>query len=230
LYKYPHFEEALELPAQFYRLASDSCRGRQKDVDYFPTGLFFPDFAFSPSMTVHSENQFFDLLLPILEKLEQHILAMTKDLDDAKDIVSASILHAFDSLTYVQSKGEFEFYMFKTARTEFFKSLRRKKKFVRLTEEYDDIEDASACENEARLDVELMFKHIDLLPLRQKETLSLFEIAGFSIDEIRKIQGGTLSGVKTRLARARTAIADRMREHETRSKAERGAMTSEVNS
>lgn len=45
------------------------------------------------------------------------------------------------------------------------------------------------------------------LPLRQRSALLLFELAGFSIEEIRTIQGDrSLSAVKSRLARARESL------------------------
>jgi len=75
-----------------------------------------------------------------------------------------------------------------------------------------------------------MLKYMDILPERQKEALSLFELADFPIEEIRKIQGGTASGVKMRLVRARAKLAILMRDGETEFKKEYGAVTTEVNS
>lgn len=39
-----------------------------------------------------------------------------------------------------------------------------------------------------------------------KETVILFEISGLSLEEIKKIQGGTISGVKSRLKRGRETL------------------------
>jgi RNA polymerase sigma-70 factor (ECF subfamily) len=44
------------------------------------------------------------------------------------------------------------------------------------------------------------------LPSRQREALVLFELSGFSLDEIRQLQGGTLSGVKSRMKRGREQL------------------------
>ncbi len=45
------------------------------------------------------------------------------------------------------------------------------------------------------------------LPEKQREALALFEISGLSIEEVREIQGGSLSAVKMRLVRGREQLA-----------------------
>jgi predicted DNA-binding protein YlxM (UPF0122 family) len=47
---------------------------------------------------------------------------------------------------------------------------------------------------------------IGLLPEKVKETLLLFEVADLSLNEIRIIQGGSISGVKSRLKRGRESV------------------------
>jgi len=42
----------------------------------------------------------------------------------------------------------------------------------------------------------------------------LFEINGLSVTEIQRVQGGTVSGVKVRLMRARRMLADRLGIHD----------------
>jgi len=60
---------------------------------------------------------------------------------------------------------------------------------------------------ETNLDVEILYKALQKLPASQAEAIVLFEISGFSLNEITEIQGGTLSGVKTRLKRGREKLA-----------------------
>ena len=55
-------------------------------------------------------------------------------------------------------------------------------------------------------DVQVIFGLLDRLPSKQREAFILFEISGFSLKEIRELQGGTLSGVKMRLQRAREQL------------------------
>jgi RNA polymerase sigma-70 factor (ECF subfamily) len=53
------------------------------------------------------------------------------------------------------------------------------------------------------------------LPEKQREAVILFEISGFSLAEIREIQGGSLSGVKSRIVRGRDNLANLLRDRES---------------
>ena len=60
---------------------------------------------------------------------------------------------------------------------------------------------------EVAMDVQLLYEALDNLPVKQRDAVILFEITGFSLEEIRAMQGGTLSGVKARVARGRRKLA-----------------------
>lgn len=60
------------------------------------------------------------------------------------------------------------------------------------------------CESSYDLD-QLIFA-LDRLPARERESIVLFELSGLSLKEIQEIQGGTLSGVKSRMSRARAKL------------------------
>ena len=55
-------------------------------------------------------------------------------------------------------------------------------------------------------DVEVLYNLLGKLPPKQRECVVLFELSGFSLEEIRQLQGGTLSGVKSRLTRGREQL------------------------
>ena len=52
----------------------------------------------------------------------------------------------------------------------------------------------------------LLYDYLDKLPLKQKEAFLLFELSGFSLKEIKQLQGGTLAAVKSRLNKARVQL------------------------
>jgi RNA polymerase sigma-70 factor (ECF subfamily) len=60
------------------------------------------------------------------------------------------------------------------------------------------------------VDLLVLHRPLDSLEERQRETVILFEISGLSLEEIRAIQGGSLSGVKSRLVRGRQRLAEVM--------------------
>jgi RNA polymerase sigma factor (sigma-70 family) len=53
------------------------------------------------------------------------------------------------------------------------------------------------------------------LPIKQSEALVYYEISGLSMDEIAKIQGITLNGIKTNISLARKTLALWLEEDET---------------
>ncbi len=65
---------------------------------------------------------------------------------------------------------------------------------------------AAASVPDAGPDVEVLNSLLAKLPSKQRESIVLFELSGFSFDEIRQLQGGTLSGVKSRLKRGREQL------------------------
>ena len=51
-----------------------------------------------------------------------------------------------------------------------------------------------------------LYQALSRLPLAVREAIVLYEIEGFSQEEICNIQGGTLSGVKSRINRGRESL------------------------
>jgi DNA-directed RNA polymerase specialized sigma24 family protein len=49
-------------------------------------------------------------------------------------------------------------------------------------------------------------KALSALPEKQREAVVLFEIEGFSIEEVAKMQNAKISAVKSRLARGRARL------------------------
>ncbi len=55
-------------------------------------------------------------------------------------------------------------------------------------------------------DFKIIYEKMLMLPSNMAEALILYHISDLSIDEIHKIQGGSLSGVKMRLTRGREKL------------------------
>lgn len=60
---------------------------------------------------------------------------------------------------------------------------------------------------DVQADVVILRQAMQKLPAKMHEAIVLFEINGLSLEEVRKIQGGSLSGVKSRLARGRQQLS-----------------------
>ncbi|MCX6139913.1 MAG: RNA polymerase sigma factor [Candidatus Kapabacteria bacterium] len=59
---------------------------------------------------------------------------------------------------------------------------------------------------DVQMDIVILREALQLLPEKQREAVVLFDILGLSLEEIKAIQGGTLSGVKSRLKRGRAEL------------------------
>jgi RNA polymerase sigma factor (sigma-70 family) len=75
---------------------------------------------------------------------------------------------------------------------------------------YDEQEASKIVDTNSRTDegaeIAIIMEVLNTLPAKMKETVVLFDVSDLSLEEIRKIQGGTISGVKSRLKRGREML------------------------
>ena len=67
---------------------------------------------------------------------------------------------------------------------------------------------------ESSHDLDVLIRALDRLPAKEREALVLFELSELSIKEIQEIQGGTASGVKSRMSRARIRLKEMLADGE----------------
>lgn len=147
-----------------------------------------------------------ELYEPLHQRLNRFVHSMVWNSEDARDIISETVLIAYESFDKVEQPESFLYYLFSIASRLAKKRERRKKYWVVLgSEQVESIPSPESGESTVML-WELNAA-LDKLPIKQRETITLFEISGFSIKEIAKMQGSTESGVKSRLVRARKALA-----------------------
>ncbi|MBI3260207.1 MAG: RNA polymerase sigma factor [Ignavibacteriae bacterium] len=167
-------------------------------------------------MTEH-QRAFISTFEPLRERLWKFVRAMVfkydrNDQEVARDIMNETILvclEQFDTLRDKQAMLSFCF----TVASRIYKAQFVRKKFWGLYEE-EIIGQIPTQDSppDIQTDVRLLYEAIDTLPLKIKEALILLEISDLTLEEIRVIQGGTLSGVKSRVARGRTMLAKLLNE------------------
>jgi RNA polymerase sigma-70 factor (ECF subfamily) len=101
----------------------------------------------------------------------------------------------------------FTSYAFTTARRLYYRRAKRKKWWGVLGKDAEEIADHGTPSPEITLDTEALDRALLQLPEKQREAVILFEISGLSLQEIVEIQGGSLSGVKSRIVRGREQLA-----------------------
>ncbi len=149
-----------------------------------------------------------ELLEPARAKLSRYCRAMARDRDEALDLAAEAILAAYEGFEKLRKLESFPSWLISIAgRIKKRRNWRR-----RLFTEFDDalsetVPDGQSLPDEA-CDVGYLYKAMEKLPEAQREAVALFDLSGFSLEEIREIQGGTLSGVKSRLKRGREKLAE----------------------
>jgi len=147
------------------------------------------------------DEAFWQLVEAHREKLWRFALGLTRDRDEASDLVSDVVLAAHSNFSQLRDREAFRKSIFTIAIRIHKRKKWRRRIFGPVNEDIA-IEDTHESEHDLQLLIDALAK----LPVRQREALLLFEISGFSIEEIRDVQGGSSSGVKSRLARGRAQL------------------------
>ncbi|MCP4438349.1 MAG: RNA polymerase sigma factor [Aureispira sp.] len=154
----------------------------------------------------NKQSYFLELYQPHHQKLLRYCESILKDSTDAEDLVSETVLIAYQDLHKLKKVEAFNYYLFGIARNLIRRKYRRKKFWGAFDKEQAD--QLPATQNpELDMDVRLLYDALDKLPEAQKEALILFELSGYSIKEVAAIQNSGLSAVKARLARGRKQLA-----------------------
>lgn len=143
--------------------------------------------------------------------------------EDAEDITQDTFFLAFRKLKSLRDNDNFEQWLYRIARNEIYKKQRKAK------HKPDSLEDTHkgilhvpksvdpASNPESRLLAAELGRKLRAvfhkLPMRYKETLVLATLQGLSYQSISRIQGRSLSSVKTDVYRARLMMSDKMRKY-----------------
>lgn len=139
--------------------------------------------------------------------------ALAKNREDAEDLVSDTILACYEKFDYLKDLAGFKGYVFKTIRSLHRQKHRRSWLFGFFDESKSDDIVSLEPAPDMPYDIGILYKALENLSAMQKEAVVLFEISGFSIKEIMKIQGGTESGVKSRIKRGKEKLRSLMLVH-----------------
>jgi RNA polymerase sigma-70 factor (ECF subfamily) len=151
-------------------------------------------------------DRYTQLLMPLADNLLRYAYTLTRNRDDAHDITSEAILRGYEQFAQLKNEAAFKAWMFTIVRRVFLQRVEQGKRFVTLDTAAHD-RAAHAPAPDASMEAALLYAALDKLSAEQRETVVLFELMGFSLEEIRDVQGGSLSGVKSRLVRGREKLA-----------------------
>ena len=157
-------------------------------------------------------NQFLELLKPSYSDALKYCraLCVKRSPDDAEDVLQQSLLKALENFDSLNEKSKFRSWFFTIITREFYNSVRNDfwKKFLpsdSLPSVTDIPEIFSRNENDERKLT--LNKALSKITYKERSALLLFELGGFTLEEIKEIQNErSLSSVKSRLSRAREKL------------------------
>src|SRR5581483_3367498 len=153
------------------------------------------------------QRVFLELLEPVYDRLSRYALAVTRDEVNAEDLVSETVLQAFQRFDAAHRPDKFFHYLITIAsRLHKRRRFRERKKVMFDQAEVRNVPDPNPSPEQAA-EIRLVMDAMNALPEKMRETVILFDVSDCSLEEIRRIQGGTLSGVKSRLKRGRERLS-----------------------
>jgi RNA polymerase sigma-70 factor (ECF subfamily) len=162
----------------------------------------------SQSSDDEQKQQFSVLWLAIAPQLTNFVYAMLRTQrearEDTRDIVAETALIAWKEFSTLRNETVFFSWVMTIARRLVFQKQRRSKLF----DWFDTSKHEYGTEDSPySADVERLYQAMERLPFEQREAIMLFDVMGFSLDEICTMQKSGLSAVKSRLKRGRERLA-----------------------
>lgn len=150
------------------------------------------------------------------KRLYNYVLKMTADRMLTDDIIQEVFIKLYGNLDLIRNKQSIQYWLFKTARNDFF-TLSRNTKLKKL---YDEAEDSDDIEIEDTVSLEDEFEHkeltklitdeLDKIRIDQREIFILKEYSGLTYKEIASLMQIDIEDVKSRLYKVRQKLIKRI--------------------
>ncbi len=149
---------------------------------------------------------FLKLYQPIHSRFVKYCSNHAYGIMETEDLVQETVLSTLQRFETIREKEKLLGYLFATANNIVRNQLRKKKFTGKLSEYGFGKVEATGVDAETAMDIHYLHLALNKLPVKDKEAILLFEISGFSIEEIAEIQNSTEGATKTRLSRARDKV------------------------
>jgi RNA polymerase sigma-70 factor (ECF subfamily) len=162
--------------------------------------------------TTDSWEALIDLLRPIHESAVATARRLSRCPDDGDDLFQEAVLRAYEKLPSLRDPSRFRSWFYCVLLTVHRNRHRRGfwRRFLSLdrheTGQIDPAGEDGTVWEERRRGAERVSRALAGLPAVQREAIVLFEIEGFSVEEIAAMQKVSHSAVKSRLARGRSRL------------------------
>jgi len=162
---------------------------------------------------MHRNSQdFIELLKPVYDYAVNYCIALARNETDAKDLLQDSLLKALENFVKLRDDKKFKSWLFTILTRQYYAMYHKslvEKKFLKdssfETAEFPKIFEREMMEPKQKA----LLDSLNLISEKERIAIVLFEVAGFSIEEIKMIQNEkSLSAVKSRISRARTKLKE----------------------
>ncbi len=152
------------------------------------------------------KNRFLEEFEKIRVQLWNYSLFLTKNRQNAYDIMSDSIYSTLKNLNSIRDDNSLKSFMFTTLRREFFKLSKKNKSNQEINEEFliDNFD------SEVQFDIKVLFDMLSKISEDKAEAIILTKIQGFSRKEIADLQGVSEETVKSRISRGMQELKELM--------------------
>ncbi len=142
------------------------------------------------------------------QALSNYCKVLVHDVDDAKDLMSETVLACITSFEKLKDRSKFKFYLFGIASRLLKRRIYKSTLFNNYKLEQSVDTNYAKSDVLDRTELYVLQKSLNKLPEKQRIIFVLFEINDLSLNEIAEIENIPLSTVKTRLSRARQALVE----------------------
>lgn len=156
------------------------------------------------------QERLMGLLGPIHDRARLTARRLCRSNADGDDLFQEAALRALMKLGDLRDEGRFRPWFYAVLLSVHRERSRRSfwRRFVPLGAERQEVAARPALED-ARGEAAQLSRALQELPAEQREAVVLFEVDGYTLDEVAELTGSSVAAVKSRLARGRS----RLREH-----------------
>jgi len=159
-----------------------------------------------------SSEHFIELLKPAFSSAINYCIALTRNEAEAKDLLQDGLLKALEKFSALKDDKKFKSWLFTILTRQYYASRQKsilKKNFLSQSH-YETAAFVEIFEKEANDEKQKALTNaLNLISENERVAIVLFEVGGFSMEEIRIIQGEkSLSAIKSRLSRTRIKLKE----------------------
>jgi RNA polymerase sigma-70 factor (ECF subfamily) len=150
------------------------------------------------------------LLAPVHDEARRLARRLCRSDHEGDDLFQEAVVRALEKLPALRDRELFRFWFFRILVTSHYSRARRSfwRRFTPL--EHDDtaraVGDDGAAWAEQRFRAARVRTALTRLPAEQRAAVVMFELHGFTVEEIATIQGASVPAVKSRLSRGRDQL------------------------